>query len=485
MPEHKFSLERWQEVADYVLPVLMAEEMHTEGNSHFWKAQQAGLLSVHFPHGKWRDMYLAVNQLVVTGKAVHITTLNEILAGKINDQAVMQWYGMYRDGSTLRGHVFDTHVKTLMEYGERYRLIVRAKQLVEDLQSPQEITHVTSTAISDFINSGVDVIENDTAVQLADDFEQFLSGMPQRNMTTGVQVLDHWINGFTETDCWSIAAPMKQRKTSLVLNILLHMARKRDLSVSLLMFESNKRMAVAQIVAMLAMEYLVANNLYGKNIVGEKDLVPVEQITAHALVRIQHGYKSWDKTRVDAVDYGIEEWRKLGTRFRIYDKSKSGGSLNDCASVQRIALRDKALYNTTFMAIDHAQRINEPGSDYEKMIRIAPYVETLARRESINTCLLAQLNASTAEGTGNTHMTGVRGGSVLDEAVDYMVITGYKQKVGEGDNRYPPNKLIVGLQHSRYGDGGPHKRAIVDIDPHTGLILNNGKGTQLGNGNDD
>ncbi len=478
-----FSLEQWQHMADYVLPVLLAEQMHdTDGkNLHFWKAQEVGLLASHFPAGAWRDTYIATMDLIFANRPVHITTISEALAGKVTHAQLAQWFALYRAGSTLRGDVFDHNIAVLKDYGERSRVIARAEKLVADLQGGLDLDQVTSDAMSDFAYSGVTTIKGETAAAMADDFEAWLSVEPSKSMLTGVGILDSWIGGLGEGDLLSISAPMKQRKTSLLLNIMLALTRTHGLNVGLMMFEISKRMVTAQIVSMLAIEYLVNNRLYGRNIIGASDRVPVEHISSTDLYKLQGRFRrTWDKVRVDAVNYGIAEWHKIESRFRVYDRSKEGGSLSNCSSIRRLALRDKQLYGLDFMAIDHAQRINEPGSDYEKLIKIAPYVEELARTEKITTCLLAQLNVSNAEGTGNQHHTGVRGGTVLDEAVDYMVVTGYRQKINpKSDERHPSNKLLVGLQLSRYGDGGAHKRALVDIDPYTGLILNGGRGEVL------
>ena len=246
------------------------------------------------------------------------------------------------------------------------------------------------------------------------------------------------------------------------------------------MFESNKLMVNAMLVSMLAIEWLIKNNLYDANDTNKEGVTvgKANQIWASTLVKLQGRYPSLGKIRAQAISAGIQEFNKLSTYLRVYDRTKKGGSLSDNASIHRICLRDKALYATDFIAIDHAQRINEKGSDYEKLTTVVPYLESLARREDIAMCLLAQVNANNAEGTGDSHISGVRGGTVLDEAVDYMLITGYKQKLDEPiDNitRYPNDVLKIGLQHSRYGDGGSHRRAFVAIDPNSGLILHGGK----------
>lgn len=307
-----------------------------------------------------------------------------------------------------------------------------------------------------------------------------MSEIPDNSLLTGIQLIDNWTGGLAKGDFVAIAAPMKQRKTSLLLNMMINMARDGH-SVALMMLESNKRMVNAMIVSMFAIEYLIKTNQYTRPEMDENSqtIGQAKHIHASALVRLQGRYPSLGKIRTEAIRYGINELRSIQHNLRVYDRTREGGSLNDNASIHRVCLRDKALYDTDFIGIDHAQRVNERGNDYEKLTTVVPYLESLARRENVAMCLLAQLKADTAEGTGNTHISGVRGGSVLDEAVDYMFITGYKQLLPDSEERRPNDQLIIGLQHSRYGDGGAHKRQVVKIDPNSGLILNSGKGYAL------
>ncbi len=478
-----FNNETWQQIADYVLAPLVAEQMVDGNTQHYWRGIQNGLMVHQFPDGMWADVYKAVSGLVLQDKPVHITTLQNELNGSVPSEYIAQLYTMYKKGSTLSGHVFDANVESLRELGERHFTIQRLQKATTSLiQGGQDLSQdkVISDTISTLTNSGSNTIKDETAEQMADDFANYMSEAPDNNLLTGIQLVDGWTGGLGLGDFIAIAAPMKQRKTSLVLNMMINMARDGH-SVALMMLESNKRMVNAMLVSMFAIEYLLQNGHYDRPELDDnaKMLGQAKHIHASALVRLRGRYPSLGKLRTAAINHGIHELKSIGRNLRIYDRTREGGSLNDNASIHRICLRDKALYNTEFIAIDHAQRVNERGNDYEKLTTVVPYLESLARRENIAMCLLAQLKAETSEGTGNTHISGVRGGSVLDEAVDYMFITGYKQLLPDSEERRPNDQLIIGLQHSRYGDGGAHKRQVVKLDPNSGLILNNGQGYEL------
>ena len=475
-----FNLETWQNTADFVLAPLVAEQM-VDGsqNAHYWRGCQQGMMAYVFPEGKHRQLYMTLQDMIFNDKPIHPTTLAAALGETFPKDYLELIFATYKKGSTLGGKVFDANLKTLLDFGARYQTIGKLETASQALINGDERGHdaIVSDAVSSLINTGVDVIQSETAELMAHDFETYMSQTPDNSLMTGIELIDGWTGGLARGDFMAIAAPMKQRKTSLALNMLVNMARDGK-SVALLMLESNKRMVNAMLVTMFAVEYVIQNSLYGTEVFNNGTKVGnAENISASGLVKLQNRFPILGETRAKAIRHGITELKKLGDRLRIYDRTRDGGSLNDNASIHRVCLRDKALFNTDFIAIDHAQRINEPGNDYEKLIKVVPYIETLARRENITMCLLAQLKANEAEGTGDSHLSGVRGGAILDEAVDYMLITGYRQKMPDSDNgtRYPNDVLMVGLQHSRYGDGGSSKRRHVVIDPNSGLILFGGK----------
>jgi replicative DNA helicase len=469
-----FSIEKWQRTADYILPVLVAEQMDTSKNVHFWRTNEMQVLAMHFPPGCWRETFKAVGKLVFENKAIHPTTLQELLHGIVDPQQLAQWFVMYKQGSTLANGVFDTNLEALRDMGERVYAIERLQSAQDKLLKGMDIDDVKSDAISGLINSGTDSIEDETLDEMANWFDGYMSEQPTNHILTGIEIIDSWTFGLSHGDLFVIAAPMKQRKTSLALNMVINMAR-RGHSCALLMIESNKKMVYMQMITMLAMEYLIKTKAYGK-LIDDPTNTPVERFSAKMLAHLQANYAKWGETRHQAIQYAQAEARKIAENLRIYDKTRKGGSLRDMASIHRVILRDKALHRTEVAIIDHAQRIKEPGKDYDKLSIIAPFIEDLARVENICIGMLAQMNMGAMEGS-TEHNAGVRGGTALEESADYTFITGYRQKIpGMNGNRYGADKLIVGLHESRYGDGGVHKRALVSIDPSSGYILYGGRG---------
>lgn len=473
----QFSIEQWQQIADYILAPLVAEEMLTKGHSHYWKTVENHVLSMHFPEGQWRLVYLAAQDLIISQKAIHITTLQNALQGQVNADYIALLFTLCQKNTSLLNGVFDANLSTLREYGERAYAIDKLNAGITALTSGDSRGQdaVISETIGSLMTSGADKIKHETAIEMGNDFESFMHEAPERTIKTGVEVVDHWIGGIAVGEFMAIVGAMKQRKTTLLLNMLINMAREGH-SCSLMMFESNKRMINASLVAMLAMEWVLGHNLYGKPDIAAngQSYGNCEQIWVKSLVKLQRNFFTLGKYRAEAVRYGISEFKKLEANLRIYDRSKDGGGLTDAASLYRLALRDKALYDTEFIGADHAQRIKEQGkSDYENLLVTVPFMETLARREDMAICLLAQLSADKAEGTGDSHASGVRGGTILDEAVDSMFSIVYRGKSDGG--RQPNDVLKITAQQSRYGDGGAGTSAYIAIDPNTGFFPHGGK----------
>lgn len=475
-----FNLETWQQTADFILAPLVAEQFVDGDNKLYYRGMAQGMMAYVFPEGKHRQLYMTVQSMIFENKPIHPSTLYAELGTSFSQDYISILFKLYQKGSSLGGSVFDANIKTLLGYGARYEAIGKLNAAAAAVTNGDErgLDAVISDAVSSLINTGVDVIQNETAIAMGHDFAEYMSQEPQNNLMTGIELIDGWIGGLGRGDFMAIVAAMKQRKTSLLLNMLLNMARDGK-SVALMMLESNKRMVNAMLVSMMAVEYIIHNQQYGLPIVNEHgtSMGESQNIYASSLVKLQRRYPVLGELRAKAIEHGIAELKRLGDRLRIYDRTREGGSLNDNASIHRVCLRDKSIFDTDFIAIDHAQRVNEQGNDYEKLAKVVPYLETLARRENITMCLLAQLKAGEAEGTGDNHSSGVRGGSILDEAVDYMLITGYRQKMPDSDigTRYPSDALMIGLQHSRYGDGGSGKRKHIAIDPSSGLVLFGGK----------
>lgn len=473
-----YTLELWQNMADFVLAVLIGEGMADHSEQHYWLAQQGNLAAADFPEGQWRETYSAIGALLVDRKPVHITTL----AGQLKNDysgyhaALYTTYGKPGQ-STLKGEVFTANVKEVRRLAQIARDLKLYEESMQRLVQGDDRDAVAGSTVTRLVSVSSGEMRGETAHDTGEAFRSWMDAPGGDDFQTGIDQVDSWCNGMMQGVLIVLAAALKQRKTTFLLNLMLNMVRKHRLSVALMMFENTRQMIVAQCISMLAIEYLIQQGLYNEPVALNSPVLH-RHISAEQLVKLRGRYRRWPDRRTDAVDYAIDTWWELEKNFRIYDRTPEGGALSDCASIRRVAMRDAMLYGTHFLGIDHAQRINEPGSEYEKLTVIAPFIEQFARAEKTTVCLLAQLNvagANTAAGEEG-YTSGIRGGIILDEANDYLFKTTYRPELPDG-TKLPDDRLLLHLKHNRYGRGD--LKAVLRIDPFTGLILDNGRGVTL------
>lgn len=481
------SVEKWQRIADFILPVLIGEPTTNGGTSHthYWRAQaEYGLLTSDFPPGKWRTTYYTLAELIESGQAVHQVILDRALDGKVSGDDLLLWQAVYGQNSTLREGTFDSHVKSLKDAAERERLLATAREFEANIARGIERSALVPKLISDVASTGVEGMAGESATSLAAEFAAMMQVKPKYVLMTGIKQLDKWLGGLSPSSLITVVGRMKQRKTTLVLNALLNMARDGR-SVSVMMFENNRRMITAHCVSMLAVEWLIENKLYGNGIIGS-DGAPLDIISPEALYKFKGMIQdTWDAQRKQAVAEGAKRFAALGELFRIYDRSQKGGALSDCHSITRVALRDKRLYECDVMALDHVQRVQVPNArgDYEKMNVYSPYLEALAKEHEI--CLLALSQRTSDEDADGSYRSGSRGGNALDEAADHVITVGYrlKKKLGNRKNSpvsvLPDDELAISTHLSRWSKNVADKVHAIYIDPPSGLVLRGGEGHEV------
>lgn len=456
-------MDNWQRAADHVLSVMLAEHAVHGTAARYEKAvYERGLFARHFPPGQWREVYQVIDQMHGDNEPIHQSTLLNKCNGRVEQSWLVQRIALYSE--LIDGSVYDKNLRDLLDMGEVALVRKRIRETDTALENGTKLDAAVGGLMTSLAFAGAETVKNETADAAADDLVQFLSSKPDKTIDTGIGCLDGWMGGILEDEVIGIAAPYKMRKSTLARNIALNIARNGG-SVAILMFESNKRMVVAQFVSMFAIEYLLENGMYNQT--GAKSKNPLRWISAKDLVRARAGYKHWDAQKVAAIDYGIAQYRKLEKNLRIYDKSKDGGMLYDWSSATRVMMRDKRLYGTDLAVIDHVTQIIEPGSIYDRMSTIAPALETFARRQKIALCALAQMNEATVKGNRDDHSPGVKGGGDFPAAMDYLFTVSYNE--ADEDNVRRDDQMTITMHLSRYGTGGSNVKDTIMIDPSSGL----------------
>lgn len=456
------TLIKWQHVADHVLAPILAEEAVHEEQTRFERAAyEYGLLSYHMPPGPWRALWQAVLKLRIEGKPLHQSTILEACQGGVDSAWLTQRIALYSE--LVDGAVFNANLENVIKYGERARIRDSLTEATTDIDNGGDPDDITTRLMTRLAQNNSAQIVDEIAADNGADFATYMQGSSENLVKTHVPVLDGWLGGIGEDDVLAIVGPYKMRKSTLMRIIAYNIVNAGG-SVAILMLESTRRMVVAQFVAMYAVEWLYRNGLYDSM---DQWGQPLCWISGKDLVRIREGYRKWDKRKVQAVDYGIQRYRELGTRLRIYDKGRTTGALSNLASVKRVIMRDKHLYEPQLVAVDHLQRINEPGNDYEVMFTASRTLETMARHEKIAMCLLSQVSEQEIKSGQKSHSPGVKGGGDLSAAVDYLFTVHYGMEDDFG--KVQKDRMTVKMHLSRYGEGGVS--SDIRIDPFSGLLL--------------
>jgi hypothetical protein len=457
-------LDKWRLASENVLAVLLAEERATDSVVGYERAvYEYGLDPIHMPPGYHRAALQTIMDLRDRREPVHASTVGTNAVGNVPETWLYQIQATY--DITIDGTVFDHNVRALKEFGETARIQRAIAGAGEALSQGEKRDEVVSNLMTELANTGTDIIRDETAGAAGAAFEQMMNENPTKTMKTGIAPLDGWMGGIGTDDVIGIVAPYKMRKSTVKRNVVLNIVEAGG-SADVCMFESNRTMVNAQFVSMLAIRWLHKTNQYDAK---DKRGNPIRWISAKDLVRVRAGYRQWDALKVEAVNQGIKQFKALGERLRVYDKSKDGGGLNDLGSLQRVLLRSKKRYGTDIAAVDHLLLISEPGTDYEVMSKASRFLETFARREKVSLLLLAQMNEASIRENGTGHSPGVKGGGDLAASVDYMFTVAYKEQaegsIGKND------VMTICMRLSRYGEGGANVTADLRIDPTSGWIL--------------
>lgn len=262
-----------------------------------------------------------------------------------------------------------------------------------------------------------------------------------RGVSTGLAWLDDKTGGFSSSHVWMVAAAYKQRKTTLMRNMVIGTCRAGG-SVDMFALEGNKRSTSASLLAMLATEKLIEQGH------GADELVVSE-------ARVECGL------RTPAQQYAIEAARKelASYNLRIYD------ARNGVTSFATLALklkRDKFMFGTSVFFLDYLQMMRGDGQIFERVERSTHDLQDLIATEGVTGVILAQRNEAAVKQSNDddNYSPGVKGGGDPAAAADFLLLTKY-----DGDDK--PDKLSVHLKLARHAQPGKWE---YDINPQSGFI---------------
>lgn len=443
----------WQMAADDVGSVVLSD------NAHYERARfVAGIRDTDFPPGNWRGVWRAICSLKDTNTPLHDTFLIEHCPG-----LEISWLAqrMALADELRKGVVFDENVKLLKRRGAEYAVYEAMRISQEELRAEKtDIEAAVSRVLEAAALGNRQEAGMETAEAHIKEFVAYLNSPSTPAPLCGIGWLDDYSNGFQLGRTWMIGGAYKQRKTTLALNIMLGILfRNPTASVAMLSFEMPRQSIAAALVSQIAAYHYLKTG----NSLREK---AGTYLSMDNLINGKLAYKRWPGGLPGAIDYAIEIYNILKKRMRVYDVTYEAGALSDLASLQRVMLRDKAVYGGQYFFIDHLQEIRSPGNDYERVSAVAGTISHLSKRENVTTFTLSQLNEQTVRSSSeDEHSPGAKGGGTPAEKADYFIRVRYLPDT--------PDQLAVKMQLSRYGAMGNDTKALLPIHPASGLLIDN------------
>lgn len=447
-------------VADDIIAAMYAEET-ARRDARF----VLGLKATHLPEPH-ATVYQAICDTDDAGEPIHDTTVLARCKNPVTVEWLSQRIALY---DALRGgQVFRANVKMAIEDGLRVgtqKLLAIANERLAAGDSREETVSRLITVLSGLPSGSA--ISNETAATHGQIYRQRLNQSQSTMRPTGLGWLDEMTGGYEQAHLWWIVAAYKQRKTSLMLNMLLASAVIGE-RPALLSGEMTQEQVYWQLVAMLAVTHLWKSGLYDqkwKTQSGKE--VPLNWLSGTTLKKSGDNYKRWHPAKVKAIDWALDVYETLN--IRIYDSRDEGGGLQDLDSIQRVVKYDLRRHGGRVYFGDYVQLFEAPGDNMvAKEAAKARAIQRLTRTHNITMIWAAQQNEATVKGneTNDDYSPGVSGGGAVPQTADFLLITKYKRKK---DGVVQPDTLLdVDMKLSRHGSTGSN---AFDIHPGSGLLI--------------
>lgn len=450
----------YEAAADDVFAVLFAE-----ADARRWARFDAGLKPGHFPEPH-KTAIAALFELEDEGKPVHDTMLAARCDGRVTPDWITTRVCLYDELRT--GAVFQENVRLVIQEGLKAgtkRLLALA---LDELNKGAQRDSVVNTLMGVLATLDIERgIKGETAAAMGQKYRQRLLQAAEPLRSTGFEWFDGLTGGYQDSILMWIASAYKQRKTTLLLNMLLSAAVLGE-KPALLSGEMTQEQVYWQLISMLAVLNLYRRGKYADSYKAKDGkTIPLNWINATALRNAQDAYRSWHVDKVQAIDWALDFYETLD--IRIYDSTDDLGGLKDLDSITRVVKYDMARHNGRRFFGDYIQLFEADGSSMvEKEQAKARGLQQLTRANGLTMVWAAQQNEEGVKGSGTGYSPSVAGGGAVPQTADYLLITRY-QRTDKDGVEMPDTELSITMKLSRHGPMNVSQ--TFDIHPGSGLIL--------------
>lgn len=454
-------MDKWQRTADDFLAVLLVQP------TAWQTAMDLGVKVEDLPDGAWMEAYRAILDI----RAEHVKTpgpavlADTVVASRCGTAVSVEFVAMRLAlWDEYREQTFDTTCNLLRTYGGGHRRLQTAQMGVGRIRAALENGADVDTAT----NALLDGLRNESAPRptlsdlgdLMAVVDQHLEEPPARGVETGVHVLDDWMRGMMPGENIYWVAPYKSRKTSILANIVLNMARDGRSTTLISLDESAVRFTY-RMMALCVAEYMWNNGLYTRTTVVNGQTLPLNVIDGKMIRRAGDRWRKWLPEQQAALSYARAELRSLAGMVRIYDQSHGAGSL---ASIKRLIDLDMAKHGgVEFVAVDHIQRLTDGDTTYDKVESGSARLHDIAGETGVIMWVLSQQNENAIKGGDDGWSPQAKGGGGVASNADTVFVSKYKVGTVD-DSRY----VRVDLKLAREADCPA--TAYLEIHPASGWI---------------
>jgi len=454
-------LEKWRAAADDLLSVVLVK-------SNAWqKAIEAGVQLSDMPPGNWQQLYKAaidIRGAQLKQKNAPVVLSDVELAAKCDGAVTVEWVATrIALWDEYRESYFDTTCALLQQYGTGHRQLEAIRRGTVRLQSALE----NGGSVDEAVGSVVDELRSETAEHVTEpvdiaDLNEIARAQkeapPQPGLKTGIWLVDSWLRGIMPGEFIAWVAPYKSRKTSVMADVLLNMARD-DKSVTVFSYDESRLRFYYRLVAILMAEYAYKNGLEH---VRSPEGALLNVFDAKMIRNAGNQWRKWPKQFQTAREYAEDELAALRGKIRIYDP-KTGA--NTIRSIKAITQHDAMKYgDLDVVMLDHIQRIGGFKDTYERVEFGSGALHDLAGEMGCVMWVLSQQNEEAIKGADEGSYTpNAKGGGGIASNADTVLVSKYKKGTVTD-----PNFLRLELRLAREAEAPVY--GYVEMHPQSGWI---------------
>lgn len=453
-------VEKWRSAADDFLAVLLVKPRAWE------LAIDAGVTSDDLPTGPWRESYRVVTE--IRGERINTpgspSVLNDVeVAARCGAKVTVEWVAeRIAMWDEYRELAFENTCTLLLHYGRGTRQLQTLEQGCGEMRVALEnATNVDTVAVGVVDGLRAERRQEPEPVDIADitaQNEQRMNEPPTDGIKTGIWLLDEWLRGLSPGEFVGFVSPYKCRKTSILANVLLNMARAGQ-SLTFFSYDESRARVGYRLEAVLMAEYMWEHKHWNLH---APDGTPLNVVDGKMIRNAGNRWLSWPEPLRLAREYARDTLLSLRGKLRVYDSRSQATTLSGIrAACFTDAMKAGAL---DFVAVDHIQRLMGLDTIFDKVENGSSGLHHIGGEMGAVMWVLSQQNeAAIRAGNNGDYTPNVKGGGGIASNADTVLMSKYK--VGDVMD---PNYVQLEVRLAREGEAP--QRGYVEIHPASGWI---------------